>query len=266
MKKQLYFYIAISVITALALGFNSTALAAEKTNTTPDQALQLLMDGNKRYIEEKMVNTKQADTNVRKSLANTQKPYAVILACSDSRVPPEIIFDQGLGEIFVVRVAGNIITPEIIGSIEYAVEHLGSPLIMVLGHERCGAVTAAVNAHGKISGYIKSIIKALTPAVIKAKHEYGTKNKANLIEGTVDKNIQLIATNLPKKSNIIRNLVHEGKIKIVTAKYDLDSGVVHLVALVNIGAGKRTRTSGLLITNQLLYHLSYAGISELIRV
>jgi carbonic anhydrase len=117
------------------------------TGITADEALQKLMDGNRHYVEQQMTNQKKCSQSVRESLAKGQNPYAIILSCSDSRVPPEIIFDKALGEIFVVRVAGNVPDPIVLGSIEYAEEHLGSPLIMVLGHERRGAVTASYAAH-----------------------------------------------------------------------------------------------------------------------
>ena len=107
------------------------------------------------------------DPATRTSLAKSQKPYAIILTCSDSRIPPEIVFDKGLGEIFVVRVAGNIPDPVVLGSIEYAAEHLGSSLIMVLGHERCGAVTATVDSKGKSTGSanIDAIMNVIKPSV-----------------------------------------------------------------------------------------------------
>jgi carbonic anhydrase len=194
-----------------------------------NEALQKLMQGNKQFIEQQETGQKFCDfATTRQSLAKSQKPYAVILSCSDSRVPPEIIFNKGLGEIFVIRVAGNIPDPIVLGSIEYAVEHIGSPLVMVLGHERCGAVTAAVDAKGKPEGNIGAIIKTITPAVKKARKEYTGKDKAQLIETAVDDNVRLVAANLIKQSSVIKHLVKEGKVKIVTAKYDLDDGTVTL--------------------------------------
>ena len=115
---------------------------------SPDEALQKLMEGNRQYVEGKMTHEAKSDTASRAALATSQKPYAIILSCADSRVPPEIVFDKGLGELFVVRVAGNVADPVVLGSVEYAAEHLGAPLVMVLGHERCGAVTATVDAAG----------------------------------------------------------------------------------------------------------------------
>ena len=197
---------------------------------TADEALQKLMDGNKRYVESSMKACGDSTTAARENLAKGQKPYAIILSCSDSRVPPEIVFDKTMGEIFVVRVAGNIPDPVILGSIEYAAEHLGSPLVMVLGHERCGAVTAAVDAKGKPEGNIGAIVKTITPAVKKARKECGAavKDKTKLVECSIDQNVKLVAANLTKQSPVLAHLVKEGKLKIVTAKYDLDDGRVAL--------------------------------------
>nr|WP_281416775.1 carbonic anhydrase [Geoanaerobacter pelophilus] len=191
-----------------------------------DEALKSLISGNERYVANQMTGQKLCDLPTRQGLAKGQNPYAIILSCSDSRVPPEIIFDKGLGEIFVVRVAGNIPDPVVLGSIEYAAEHLGSPLVMVLGHERCGAVTAAVDAKGKPEGNIGAIISKITPAVKQAKKEAAGKPKAELVETAIDDNVKLVSAALTKQSKVIKHLVDAGKIKIVSAKYDLDDGKV----------------------------------------
>lgn len=204
---------------------------------TPDEALQNLMDGNKRYIENQMTGSKLCDVTTRSGLAKSQKPYAIILTCSDSRVPPEIVFDKGLGEIFVVRVAGNIPDPVVLGSIEYAAEHLGSPLVMVLGHERCGAVSATVGAKGKSTGSanIDAIVKTIAPNVknaakdceaCKGETKCADTKKDAFVECVVDANAKTVAANLTKKSKILKHMVEEKKIKIVAAKYDLDDGLV----------------------------------------
>jgi carbonic anhydrase len=206
----------------------------------PDEALQKLMDGNKNYVENKMTIAAMSDSSARMALANSQKPYAIILACSDSRVPPEIIFDKGLGEIFVVRVAGNIPDPIVLGSIEYAVEHLGSTLIMVLGHERCGAVTATVDSKGKSTGSanIDAIVKVIRPntklaandcVACKGNKKCAETNKSEFVECVIDANAKTVAANLPKSSKILKHLAEEKKIKIVAAKYDLDDGIVTLL-------------------------------------
>jgi carbonic anhydrase len=207
---------------------------------SPDEALQKLMDGNKHYVENKLTNAAMSDSATRTSLARSQKPYAIILSCSDSRVPPEIIFDKGLGEIFVVRVAGNIPDPVVIGSIEYAAEHLGSPLLMVLGHERCGAVTATVEAKGKSTGSanIDAIVKTIEPNVkpavkdceaCKGEKKCAETKKSEFVECVISTNAKNVAASLTKKSKILKHLVEEKKFKIVAAKYDLDDGTVTLL-------------------------------------
>ena len=194
-----------------------------------EEALQKLMDGNQRFVESKMTATALCDVTAREKLAKGQKPYAIILSCSDSRVPPEIIFDKALGEIFVVRVAGNVADPIVLGSIEYAAEHIGSPLVMVLGHERCGAVTATVDAHGKPEGNIGSIVKAIQPSAKKAQEKCKGKDKAEIVECAVKVNAQAVAGDLTKNSKVLAHMVKEGKLKIVSATYDLDDGNVTLL-------------------------------------
>lgn len=224
--------LAVATMTYAAMVF----AAVEGGGVTADEALSRLLEGNKRFVESKMNACGETTAAAREKLAKGQKPYAIILSCSDSRVPPEIIFDKSLGEIFVVRVAGNVPDPVVLGSIEYAAEHLGSPLIMVLGHERCGAVTAAVESKGKPEGNIGAIVRAIAPAVKKAKQ--GCKEctscdmkekKAKLIECAIDENVKLVAKNLTRQSPVIGHLVKEGKVKIVAAKYDLDDGKVSLM-------------------------------------
>ncbi len=197
---------------------------------TADESLQKLLDGNHRYVVNQMTGRKLCDATTRHSLTKGQSPHAIILCCSDSRVPPEIIFDQGLGEIFVVRVAGNVPDPIVLGSIEYAAEHLGSPLIMVLGHGRCGAVTAAVAARGKPhEGNIGAILEAIAPAVSQAEKEGAGRDGAELVEAAIDGNIRLVCRSLSTQSEVIKELADAGKVKIVGAKYDLEDGRVTLL-------------------------------------
>jgi carbonic anhydrase len=213
--------------------------SAGAPSISPDDALQKLMEGNKRFVANQSISPKLSDAATRTSLAQAQKPYAIILACSDSRVPPEIVFDKGLGEIFIIRVAGNVPDPITLGSIEFAAANFGSPLVMVLGHERCGAVQAAVDSKGKSSGSpnIDAIVKAVTPAVKKAATECdackGVAKCAEtrhdeFVECAIDTNAKLVAASLTKNSKILKNLVAEKKVKIVAAKYDLDDGTVTL--------------------------------------
>jgi len=199
------------------------------TGVSADQALQKLLDGNNRYVESKMVASSLCDVSARAKLAKGQQPYAIILSCSDSRVPPEIIFDQALGEVFVVRVAGNVADPLVLGSVEYAAEHLGSPLIMVLGHERCGAVTATVGSKGKPEGNIGAIVAAIEPSARKAKAACKGKSKEEVVECASEINAKAVAADLTRKSKVLAKELKEGRIKIVAAKYDLDDGKVTIL-------------------------------------
>lgn len=192
----------------------------EKTKSVPaKQAWQKLIEGNKRYAGGKMTHPRE-NKKRRAELAKTQKPFAIIVSCSDSRVPPEILFDQGLGDLFVVRTAGNVVDAVATGSIEYAVEHLGVKLIVVLGHERCGAVAATVKG-GEIPGHICSITQKIQPAVKKAK-----KQKGDLVENTVRENIKRVVLELKKSEPILNEFVEEEGLLIIGARYDLDTGTV----------------------------------------
>jgi carbonic anhydrase len=217
----------ITLAFSLAAAFDLESQTTQNINA--DTALQKLMDGNRSYVSNRLTIDQSSGPVTRKALASGQQPYAVILSCSDSRVPPEIIFDKGLGEIFVVRDAGNIPDPIVVGSIEYAVENLGSSLIMVLGHSRCGAVKAAVEATDHEHGNLGAIIKTIAPAVRLARKDAKGANKSELLEAAIDLNIKLTAQSLVKQSPIIRSLVDSGKVKIVKAKYDLDDGTVKLL-------------------------------------
>lgn len=231
------------VIVTFAMGLLVTGLAlanpSGEPGMSPDEALQKLMAGNKNYMANTLTNASFCNPETRKSLVKSQKPFAIILSCSDSRVPPEIIFDRGLGEIFVIRVAGNIPDPIVVGSIEYAVEHLGSTLIMVLGHESCGAVTATVEANGKTSGSpnIDAIVKEIEPGIslaakgceaCKDEKDCAATKKSELVDCVIDTNAKIVAANLTKNSEILKHLAEDKKIKIVAAKYDLDDGKVTL--------------------------------------
>ncbi len=226
MKKKLgLFLVLVALVLTAALAFSSET----GSGITADEALSKLLDGNRHFIADQLTIKDSSGPSARRALATGQKPYAVILSCSDSRVPPEIIFDRGLGEIFVVRVAGNIPDPIILGSIEYAVEHLGCPLIMVLGHKRCGAVAAAVDAKGEQHGNLGAIIKTIEPAVRQARKEAKGSDKSDLVEAAIDNNIRLVGKSLLKQSSVIRHFVDSGKVRIVNAKYDLDDGTVNLL-------------------------------------
>ncbi|MEH1923072.1 carbonic anhydrase [Nostoc sp.] len=193
--------------------------SAESLN--PDAALQKLIEGNQRFVDHHPQYPDQSALRLQE-VAQAQHPFATILSCADSRVPAEIVFDQGIGDIFDVRIAGNIATHEAIGSIEYAVVLLGSPLLMVMGHERCGAVTAAVQ-NESLLGDISSFVKAIKPAVEKVKSQPG-----DAVENAVVANVQYQIERL-KRSQLLTEQVKSGKLKIVGGRYDLDTGRVTII-------------------------------------
>lgn len=202
---------------------------------TPAQGLELLLKGNAKYARGDMSDlVRFAKPAERTEVAAGQKPFAIVLTCSDSRLPPEILFNKGLGEIFVVRVAGNIVAPHELGSIEYGIEHLGANLVVVLGHERCGAVSATYAAYpAEVEGNIGSLVKDITPAV-EAVVGYNPKPtaasaQAAQVEECIVENIKKVSESLETKSPIIKEFVELGKLKIVRAKYDLDSGIVNVL-------------------------------------
>ncbi len=188
----------------------------------PDQLWTGLLEGNRRFVSNQAVHPHQ-DAATRAALAASQKPNVVVLACADSRVAPEVVFDQGLGVLFVVRVAGNIPDDHILGSIEYAVEHLGSRLIVVLGHERCGAVSAAVKG-GHVEGHVASLLEALAPAVASTKEMRGDQ-----VENAMRANVIRSADQIRTAPPLLRRWVAEGKIKVLGARYDLGSGTVERI-------------------------------------
>jgi carbonic anhydrase len=197
-------------------------LAASDQALDPDVALQKLLAGNQRFVQHQPQYPDQTATRL-KEVAQAQHPFATILSCADSRVPAEIVFDQGIGDIFDIRIAGNIATHEAIGSIEYAVALLNSPLLMVLGHERCGAVTAAVQGEA-LPGEIGSFVKAIQPAVKRVKGQSG-----DMVENAVVANVQYQIEQL-QRSSLVTERVQSGKLKLVGARYDLDTGKVTIVA------------------------------------
>ena len=185
-------------------------------------AKQLLIDGNKRFVSGKVLAKDITDARRKELVAKGQHPFAVMVSCSDSRVPPEVVFDEGVGDLFVVRDAGNVIDPVVLGSIEYGAEHLNVPLIVVLGHESCGAVKATVDG-GEAPGSIGSIVEDIKPSLEKAKATGATG--ASLNEKTADENIKASVLAI-EKSSVIKKLVEEGKVKVVGAKYHIETGEV----------------------------------------
>lgn len=221
MKKTLTL-IALVVSLCLAL----SVLAAEKSTVTAEAAQKMLQDGNQRFLQAKYENPHRGEARI-KEVAKGQKPFAVIVGCSDSRVPPEVVFDQGLGDPFIVRLAGNVVDDAALASIEYAIDHLGVPLIVVLGHERCGAVAAAVEAvdkKAKPHGHLPALVKTLKPAVDETRGQSG-----NWMDNAVHANIRLVTYKLRASKPVLAPAVKAGKVKVVSAYYDLDDGKVNFI-------------------------------------
>ncbi|MSU61062.1 MAG: carbonic anhydrase [Pedosphaera sp.] len=201
---------------------NVAVSAAKPAALTADQALQRLLEGNARYVAGKATHPDQTAER-RAELAQGQFPFAIVLTCADSRVAPELFLDQGLGDLFVIRNAGNILDDHVIGSMEYAVEHLHVPLVLVVGHEKCGAVSAAV-AGGEAPGHIRSIVEAIKPAVEQAKNLPGDK-----VDNVVRANAQRAAGILTHVEPILKEAIHNTKLMVVAARYDLATGRLEIL-------------------------------------
>lgn len=193
-----------------------TTTKVNVTINTADDALSELKNGNKRFIDKKFINT-----NYEEQIEKTkekQTPHTVILSCMDSRVPPEIIFDQGIGNIFVVRNAGNIEDENVLGSMEYAVKFAGAKLIVVMGHSHCGAVKGTIaNVQ---DGNLTQLVEQIKPAIPT------DKETINIEETTVKNNVKITIQDILSKSSIIKEMVNSNKIKIVSAFYDIETGNV----------------------------------------
>ena len=188
----------------------------------PDTALATLLAGNKRFVAGEVTHPDQG-ADRRTAQAGGQTPFAVVLTCSDSRVAPELYFDQGIGSQFVIRNAGNVLDDHVIGSIEYAVEHLHVGLIVVVGHAKCGAVAATV-AGGHAPGRIRSIVESIQPALASAKDQPGDK-----VDNVVRSHARRGAEILAQVGPFIAEGVKAGKLKVVAARYDLTTGAVELL-------------------------------------
>jgi len=227
-RKLLYLSVLISFI---ASGFaqqagtapaqHSAHPAASHPTPSADAVWDDLMAGNGRFVAGKPRSYELVP--LRRKLASGQSPNVIILSCSDSRVSPEVIFDQSLGDLFVVRTAGNIADPVALGSIEYAVDHIHSPLLVVLGHTKCGAVTAACSGEKMPSPNLDAIVTKISPAVTQAK-SYAKPD--DLIEAAIKDNVHQSAKDVQANSEIVRDAVKSGKLKVVEAEYQLDTGEV----------------------------------------
>ncbi len=224
-RRRLMAAFALAPVTGAVLSRRSFAAGAA-AQISGDAARSRLIAGNARYVAGKAL---RVDHSVRReAVAPAQMPFAIVLGCSDSRVPPEILFDQGLGDIFTVRIAGNIADDLTLGSMEYAVEHFATPLIVVLGHERCGAISAAVAAVA--SGtmpppHIASLVAALQPAVAASKDMPG-----DAVENAITTHVRQTVAALKASGPVLADAVEHGRLEIVGAEYHLQSGRVGFLA------------------------------------
>lgn len=234
MKRKLIAMLIVSSMFLVGCGDNTTNNTTNKTvNNTPngsvtefvvidtavssaDEALQILKDGNARFVTDTSI-LRNVNKERRDSLKDGQNPYAVIVSCSDSRVTPTTVFNAGLGEIFDVRIAGNVVDDDALGSIEYAVEHLNTPLVVVMGHQSCGAVTATYNEvvkNEKVEGNMESFVEKISPSV----------NKNGTVDDAIHNNINAVVEEI-SKDDIVKHLIEQGKVKVVGAYYSLDGNV-----------------------------------------
>ncbi|CAM3705360.1 carbonic anhydrase [Deinococcus frigens] len=214
---------------ALATGFGTSlakAGGAEGPQVSPDQALAMLRKGNTDYLAGSY-DASLSNNARRLQIAKGQKPLAIVVGCSDSRVAPEILFGRGLGELFTIRIAGNTVDDAALGSIEYAVAELGTPLVVVLGHEKCGAVAAVdiVENNTVYPGAIGDMGEPIIPAVLGVRGKSG-----DLLDNAVRENVRRVVARLKISGELLEKPLQAGKLKIVGARYDLDDGKVEFIS------------------------------------
>lgn len=221
MRQRIGFAIVFASITATLIGAAGFAAAPGAPGPEPEQALKMLLEGNARFVAGKMEHPNQT-TARRSEISEHQHPFAAVLACSDSRSGPELVFDRGLGDLFIARVAGNVADRIVIESIDYSVKNLGVRMIMVLGHTHCGAVRAAIESREQHTS-VGPTMRELRPAVEAVRKEPG-----DLLENAVRENVKLTVQKL-SKSRELRTMTASGELKIVGGVLDLASGKVELL-------------------------------------
>jgi carbonic anhydrase len=194
------------------------------------EALRRLQEGNARFAAEVGTSSTVLTQSRRVQLTQIQEPFAIILGCSDSRVPAELVFDQGLGDLFVIRVAGNIVAPSQVGSVEFAAARFGTPLVVVLGHSQCGAILATIEELGRPtenqSQNLRAIVDRVRPSVQALIASYHDDDLDGLVKQAVRANIRASADHLRHGSQVLEQLIHEDKLLVVGAEYSLDTGIV----------------------------------------
>lgn len=216
--RHIFKFIFLAVITSFLFA------AAAEAALNPEEAVKKLKDGNQRYVAGKATHPNQTQSR-RKETVGGQHPFASVLACSDAREPVEIIFDQGIGDIFVIRVAGNVVETIEIGSIEYGVAHLNTPVVLVLGHTHCGAVAAAVK-DAQVQGSIVPLVEMIIPAVYTAKEKDPKLVGDKLMARATEENIWQSIENLISRSSIIREAIKKGKLQVLGAIYNIEDGTI----------------------------------------
>jgi carbonic anhydrase len=197
----------------------------EATSLDAEGAWRKLADGNRRFVTGHQTHPHES-LRWRESLVEGQHPFAVILGCADSRVPPELVFDHGLGDLFTIRAAGEVLDNSVLGSIEYAVEHLGIPLVVVLGHAKCGAVSATVDVvrgRAGVSGDVSVLVRSIEPAVLSTPPD---ADEARFLSTAVDNQARRVASLMQERSVTLRTAVAHHGLKVVAASYQLDTGAV----------------------------------------
>lgn len=212
--------------TAVAAASHSSGHgAAVSSKISAREALNLLKEGNRHFAEGHMQHPNISRARRDDTMTNGQHPFAAVVTCSDSRVPAELIFDRGIGDIFIIRVAGNVISDNETGSVEYAAEHLNVPVVVVLGHTECGAVTAAVKG-GELPGKIRTLVEQIQPAVAEARESGPDLQGVYMIRAAIKENVKLGIKNLEEKSFILKELAEKGELKILGAIYNIYTGEV----------------------------------------
>jgi carbonic anhydrase len=204
------------------------AATASSQHSSAEETWADLMEGNRRFVAGK--SQAYDVVSLRHGLVGSQHPKAIVLACSDSRVAPELLFDKSLGDLFVVRSAGNVVDTIGLGSMEYSFEHLGSQLLVVLGHQKCGAVTAACSGSKMPTTNLQAIVDRIGPAVTEARTH---ASKDELVDAAVRQNVLQSAKDLLAGSEVLREAVHEGKLEIVEAYYTLDTGEITVLGKIS---------------------------------
>jgi carbonic anhydrase len=217
-RRQFIGATAASLLATASPDFLSISQLYAQSTLTPEAALKDLMDGNERFASGRMTSFEHDLKILKEHNADKQEPFAAVLSCADSRVPVELIFDQTIGHIFVTRVAGNVVMPEIIGSLEYGAAVLGTKVILVLGHAGCGAVKAAIQGKA-VPGQISSLFPHIQPAIDQAGSDLAAVTKANA---------EIQAKLLRESSPVIAPMVKDNKLKVVAGVYDIATGKVTL--------------------------------------